>query len=99
MCRYLARRHTVSDFMPLAVAGLFTFNSSPVTLMARLESVPTWFGNMPPVYFTVRVLLASSTAQVPYVAVVACTAAVFSSGVPLRRLLILNLGTSEFQMI
>jgi len=45
---YLARFHTLSDFIPEAVAGLVTFSSSPVTLTVRFESVPAWFGNMPP---------------------------------------------------
>jgi hypothetical protein len=44
----VARRYTDSDFMPLAVAGLLTFSSSPVTLTVRFPSVPAWFGNIPP---------------------------------------------------
>ena len=41
-----------------------------------------------------RLLLASSTDQVPKLAVVPCTAALFSSAVPSKRLLTLNLGRS-----
>src|ERR1044071_2695088 len=95
-----ARFHTVSDRMPAAVTGFVIFSSSAVTLTTiRLLSVPAEFGYMPPTLRTVIVLLASSTVQVPKLAVVPCTAAVFSSGVPLRRLAILNLGTSGLTMV
>ena len=97
---YLARLHTLSDRMPAAVRGFESLSSSPVTLeMMRLDSTPAPFGNMPPALRTVIVLLVSSIVHVPKFAVVPCTAAVFSSGVPLRRLLSLNLGTSGLTMI
>ena len=98
--RLLARLHTLSDRTPAAVRGFESFSSSAVTLETmRLVSTPAPFGNMPPALRTVIVLLASSIVQVPKFAVVPCTAAVFSSGVPLRRLLTLNLGTSGLTMI
>jgi hypothetical protein len=72
---YLARFHTESDLPPEPGVGLLTFRSSPANVTERFESVPAWFGNKLPSMCTMRVLLPSSTDQVPNWAVVPCTTA------------------------
>src|SRR5262249_54394669 len=92
---YLIRRYTLSDLPPAPGDGALHLSSSPDTLKGRLDSSPSWLGNRLVSSVMTSVLLVSSTDQLPKMATVACTTALFSSGVPSSRLLTLNLGRSE----
>src|SRR5262245_9189738 len=70
-------------------------SSSPSITTGRVSSVPIRFGNVLPSYRRVKVLFASLTVYVPKFAMLPCTTALYSSGVPWTRLLEANFGRSE----
>src|SRR5215510_3659015 len=93
--RYFARLHTTSLLDPAGVAGFMYLSSSAVSkVITRFWLPPFRFGNDADSIFVVRVLLVSSTVQVPMWAINPCTTAWYSSAVPWLTLLVANLGMS-----
>src|SRR5262249_51580137 len=91
---YLARFNTTSPRpSPADAVGTVYFNSSPTIVNGRVCWVPVQFGYELYSMFNVRVCSASLIVYLPNWEMLPCTAALFSSGVPVVRLLDANLGT------
>src|SRR5450759_3445953 len=89
---YLARLNPSSATPPADPARLVHFISSPEIAIVRFCSVPFQFGNVLNSTLITRTL--STTEYVPKVAMLPRTTAVFSSAVPVPRLLDANFGRS-----
>src|SRR5262249_46272137 len=88
---YLARFQPTSAVPPIDAGSTVHFMSSPVKEMTdRFCSVPVQLGHVLP--STLRVITLSATEYVPKWAMLPCTIALFSSGVPVLRLPDANLG-------
>jgi hypothetical protein len=99
---YLARFQTrLAVPVPMDVPGTVELSSSPEMLKLKddFRSVPFQFGKVQLSMWMVIVLSVSLTEYVPKKAMLPCTTALFSSGVPASRLLDANLGRSERVMM
>src|SRR6266571_1571151 len=80
---------------PFDGVGLTYIMSSPANERIRVWVPPEKLGNEQPSILTVSTAVASSIAQLPKLAIMPCMTALFSSGVPVMRLLEANIGRSE----